>query len=652
MLIMKNYILFLLLSGLLLPISGFTQNEFISSNDDIACREEQIAAGLMDLRDQRNYAADYTDMYYTEFHWELDPAVYYIKGEITYHFKSKVDSLKQLVLDLDTTMHIHFIRRGNTDLNYVHSDDLLLTIDLDKTLQPGDSDTLTISYEGVPHSTGFGSFEQDAHNGHQILWTQSVPYGVRDWWPAKQDLIDKIDSVDIYITTPIGQLAASNGKLVSMVEENGKLVQHWKHKHPIVSYLVAFSITNYVSYEEFVHLPGGDSIQVLNYVYPESLTDAKAGTAAIPDMLKFFNEKFGLYPFADEKFGHAQFSWGGGTEIQTMNFVTNFSSGLLAHELAHQWFGDKTTCGSYSDVWLNEGFATYLTGLTYEEYPIYGSFNNWKSNTRNSVVSQPGGSVFVADTSDTFRVFDGRLTYDKGAYVLHMLRWVIGDDNFFQACYNYLHLPHTDYGFGRTRDLQNEMETLSGKDLNEFFADWYYGEGYPSYTIDWATYGEDSIVFVIHQETSSPVVDFFEMPVPIQIIDGPNIYEFICQNTEQNQTFTFYKGNAEVDQIYIDLNKWLLSKNNQLHQFFIDKTDQPLSLAEVKVWPNPTHQMLNIECQVPFEKIQLINSQGIATWIEHYNHQVAMDGLTPGLYSVRLFNGKLEPVAFQRVVKF
>jgi hypothetical protein len=116
-------------------------------------REQQIATGIMELRDQRNYAAAQTDMYYTEFHWELNPSVYYIKGEITYYFKSKVDNLKQLVLDLDTTMHIHFIRRGTTDLDYVHSDDLLLTIDLDKTLQPGESDTLTISYEGVPHST-------------------------------------------------------------------------------------------------------------------------------------------------------------------------------------------------------------------------------------------------------------------------------------------------------------------------------------------------------------------------------------------------------------------------------------------------------------------------------------------------------------------
>ncbi|HEX5111929.1 MAG TPA: M1 family metallopeptidase [Saprospiraceae bacterium] len=642
--------LILILFGFLFTTAAFSQSNPNEDIYEIACREQQVAGALMDLRGQRNYAADQTDMYYTEFHWDLDPAVYYIKGEITYYFKSKVDTLKQLVLDLDTTMHIHYVRRGNTDLSYIHSDDLLLTIDLNKSLNPEESDTLTISYEGIPHSTGFGSFEKDAHNGHPILWTQSVPYGVRDWWPSKQDLIDKIDSVDIYITTPLNQLAASNGKLISITEENGKLVHHWKHKYPIVSYLVAFSITNYTSYEEFIPLPNGDTLQVLNYVYPESLNEAKAGTPAIKNMMQFYNDKFGLYPYAEEKFGHAQFSWGGGTEIQTMNFVTNFSSGLLAHELAHQWFGDKTTCGSYADTWLNEGFATYLTGLIYEEFPIYGSFNNWKSSTRNSVVSEPGGSVFVADTADTFRIFDSRLTYNKGAYVLHMLRWVVGDDNWYQACYNYLHLPHTNYGFGRTRDLQNEMETVSGKDLDEFFADWYYGEGYPTYNIDWWQHN-DSIGFIIHQSTSTPTVDFFEMPVPIQVVDGPNTYEFICNNTLQNQEFVFYKGDAEVKQIYIDLNKWLLSKNNTLTEIIIDNVESN-QLPGIKIWPNPTHSSLHIDSPVAFSKVLLINSQGLSTPFKPENDQVNLDNLPPGLYSIRLFNAKDEPVACQRVVKF
>ncbi len=639
----------LLFLSLFLSLSAFGQNDPQEVFREIVCREQQQATSLRELTLQRNYAADQTDMYYMEFHWEVDPAVYYIKGIITYRFKSKVSGLTQLVLDLDTTMQIHFVRRGNTDLSYVHTDDLLLTIDLDKTLKVGESDTLTISYEGIPHSTGFGSFEQDMHNGKPILWTQSVPYGVRDWWPSKQDLIDKIDSVDIYITTPLNQLAASNGKLVSITEENGKLIHHWKHRYPIVSYLVAFAVTNYASYEDFFQLPNGDSIQILNYVYPESLTMAKAMLPAVKNIMEFYNEKFGPYPFAGDKFGHAQFSWGGGTEIQTMNFVSNFTPDLLAHELAHQWFGDKVTCGSYSDIWLNEGFATYLTGLTFEQFPVYGSFNNWKSSTRSSVVSEPGGTVFVADTSDTFRIFDTRLTYNKGAYVLHMLRWVVGDSVFFQACNNYLHLPQTSYGFGRTRDLKNELESLSGKNLDEFFNEWYYGEGYPSYDVQWMT-SQDSITFWINQQTSSPTVSFFKMPVPIQVIDGGHTYEFVCQDSVQNQKFTFYTGAIHVGQIYLDLNKWLLSKNNTLHQI-ISATDQPQHDPGFSIWPNPASSFFHVQSAVSLSRVELINGIGHLVPSRLENDNIDVTGLAPGLYTIRLFNTMNELCGIQRVVK-
>jgi len=265
-------------------------------------------------------------------------------------------------------------------------------------------------------------------------------------------------------------------------------------------------------------------------------------------------------------------------------------------------------------------------------------------------VSEPGGSVFVADTSDTFRIFDSRLTYNKGAYVLHMLRWVVGDDNWYQACYNYLHLPHTDYGFGRTRDLQNEMETVSGKDLDEFFADWYYGEGYPTYKIDWGQHN-DSIGFIIHQSTSTPTVDFFEMPVPLQVIDGPNTYEFICNNTKQDQEFVFYKGDVDVNLIYIDLNKWLLSKNNSLTEIIINDVESNQQ-ADIRIWPNPAHASLHIDCPVPFTKVQMVNNQGVTTSLRAEDNQVDVSNFPPGLYSIRLFNDMDEPVASQRVVKF
>ncbi|HJW29049.1 MAG TPA: hypothetical protein VJ508_07335, partial [Saprospiraceae bacterium] len=206
--------------------------------DDVICKEQQRAQGLIDFSKSRNFAADQTDIYYQDMHWEIDPAVNYIKGVITYYFKSRMDNISNLILDLSDALHVNSIQRGSQPLTFTHGADQILTIDLGKQLNTGESDTLTISYEGTPPSNGFGSFVQSTHNNIPVIWTLSEPYGVRDWWPGKQDLVDKVDSIDTYITTPPGQLAAGNGKLISITEENGKLVHHWRHRHPIASYLI------------------------------------------------------------------------------------------------------------------------------------------------------------------------------------------------------------------------------------------------------------------------------------------------------------------------------------------------------------------------------------------------------------------------------
>ena len=165
-------------------------------------------------------------------------------------------------------------------------------------------------------------------------------------------------------------------------------------------------------------------------------------------------------------------------EHQTNSFIVSPNENLMAHELAHQWFGDKITCGSWQDIWLNEGFATYLSYFYFEKGDPAGHLNRLK-NLSNAITSVPGGSVWVEDTTNVGRIFSSRLSYNKGAYLVHMLRWVLGDTSFFRGVRQYMNDPKLAYGFAITEDLKRNLEQVSGKDLTEFFNDWFKGQGHP-----------------------------------------------------------------------------------------------------------------------------------------------------------------------------
>jgi aminopeptidase N len=643
---------FLTLSAILLLtfycIPAQSQNDFelLYNLDDIICKEAAHAEKVKAFAAESNPFAYQTDMHYQEMHWEIDPDVYFITGDITYYFKSLVDGLDTLILDFAHSMQVNSVIRNGNALSYTHTPDHLIRVHLNKQLSVGEFDTVRIQYEGMPPSNGFGSFEKGSHAGVPIIWTLSEPYGARDWWPAKQDLIDKIDSVDIFITTPIGQLAASNGKLMSITESNGSSVHHWKHRYPIVNYLIALSVTNYAAYSQYVPLESGDSIEMLNYVYPEGLTNTMTATESSVIIMQLFNELFGLYPFAEEKYGHAQFGWGGGEEHQTMSFMGSFGFDLQAHEMAHQWFGNKVTCGSWTDIWLNEGFATYLTGLTFENFSPDLYWPIWKNSTSNSATSQPGGSVFVTDTTDVGRIFNGRLSYQKGSYLVHMLRWVTGDSSFFKGCRNYLNSSGTAYDFGRTYELKDHLENESGKDLDGFFADWFYGEGYPSYDLRW-TQQADSVIVWLGQRQSHPSVSFFEMPVPILLVvnDLPVIHR--VDHSYQDQRFSFYTGDGILDSIGIDPDKWLLTRNNTIEEIITSVTD--LQNDRYQIFPNPANDLVEIIPSADVSFASVIDLTGQIIKAELINGIIDVSLLPGGIYSVHLFDNDNKLVAVKKL---
>ncbi|HRH69388.1 MAG TPA: M1 family aminopeptidase [Flavobacteriales bacterium] len=476
------------------------------------------------------------DLDYHRLELSMDPAVRAISGSVTHYFTA-LEDLSTLDLDLAGSLIVSEVRHHGNAIGFTRNDDRL-SIELPATLPQAGRDSLTILYSGIPPSSGFGSFVQSMHQDAPILWTLSEPYGARDWWPCKQDLEDKADSLDVLVTVPQGQRVASNGLLISEAPINDGLVRfHWRHRYPIAYYLVALAITNYVAYTDVVALPEGP-VDVLNYVFPENLVSAQQNTPDIIPQMQLYSELFGRYPFANERYGHAQFLWGGGMEHQTMSFMGGFYYELLGHELAHQWFGNMVTCGSWEDIWLNEGFATYLTMLCYEHLQPQ-EWPNVREERHRIATSAPDGSVRCTDTTSVPRIFSSRLSYVKGAYLLHMLRWTCGDDAFFAGCRNYLNDPALRFGSALTPQLMEHMEMASGRDLDEFFADWYAGEGYPSYTITWTQLEDGSGQLEMLQTTSHPSVPLFEMRVPVLFTDGSRDTTLVFDQVENDQVFDF-----------------------------------------------------------------------------------------------------------------
>ena len=197
-----------------------------------------------------------------------------------------------------------------------------------------------------------------------MTYTLSEPLNARDWFPVKQVLEDKIDSVWISLICDKDLLAGSNGLLndIMRVKAAGILFT-WKTHYPMAYYLLSFAVADYMDYSFYAALSGaGDSVLVQNYLYDtdDVLDDWKRQIDETGSMISLFSELLIDYPFAGEKYGHAMAPMGGGMEHQTMTTIHNFSFSLVAHELAHQWFGDYITCGNWQDIWINEGFASYM----------------------------------------------------------------------------------------------------------------------------------------------------------------------------------------------------------------------------------------------------------------------------------------------------
>ena len=583
---MRILLIFFILGGLQLsaqpPAPQCKQVNEIAQAEQAAYQRLIIGGNNIITSASNNY-----DVKYYRGEWEVDPAVRYITGKVTVYFTITA-ATNNIQIDLMNSLVVDSVKQRNTILTKLHINNTL-SMDFAATINAGVLDSVSIFYKGVPPNNGFGSFETTTHAGTPVMWSLSEPYGSRDWWPCKNGLDDKADSIDVIITAPPQYKAASNGLLQSetLIAGGTKKATYWKHRYPIASYLVCFAVTNFSVFNNSVLL-GTTTLPMQTFCYPESLASFQGGTQNVLDALQLFHNNFGDYPFIKEKYGHVQFSWGGGMEHQTSTFIVSIDESLIAHELGHQWFGDKVTCASWEHIWLNEGFATFLAAFYMEnKYPA--SIINSRKAVINNITSATGGSVWVEDTTNVGRIFSGRLSYNKGSYLLYMLRWKLGDAAFFNGLRNYQKDPKLAYGFAYTEDLQRNLEQASGQNLTEFFKDWFKGQGYPSYNVQWTQVGSSYVNIKMNQTTSHPSVDFFELPVALTFKNATQEKTIVVDNKTNGETF-FRNIGFIADTVLIDREYWLVTKNNTTAKV----PDAAPGQNIVQVFPNPFQDHLYI----------------------------------------------------------
>ncbi|MBI9073577.1 MAG: M1 family metallopeptidase [Melioribacteraceae bacterium] len=389
-----------------------------------------------------------------------------IKGDVTITLLNPITNNLPVVLNFYENMEVSELLLNGSETEFTRDDYHLI---INKNEVQTDTVVINVKYEGTPKRLGFDSFSFDKYKGESVVYTLNEPTYASTWFPCNDIPSDKAFA-DIYITNDSSKTSVSNGILVEEKFADDLKTAHWKTIYRISTYLIAIYSADYELFTDTFVSESGDSMNLQYYVFEDDLEDAKLDFANQKDILAFFESKFGEYPFIKEKYGIAEFLWqSGAMEHQTITGIgTNFITGrkmfndILIHELAHHWWGNAVGPMSWKDVWLNEGFATYSEALYYE----HESGRNSLISTMNSKFSKYYDKRLY-DTEGS--LFSGTI-YNKGAWVLHMLRREVGDENFFKILRNYFETYK--YKNASTNDFIKVCENISDKNLKQFFEQW------------------------------------------------------------------------------------------------------------------------------------------------------------------------------------
>jgi len=595
-----------------------------------------------------------------------------------------VATVTAAVLDTFMTLlhqnHIVDSVRFNGALLSVIRQDSIVKAGLPTSLPNGTSFTATVYYHGTPPNGGsaIGSGFSNATSpswGNQATWSLSESFVAYHWWPCKQSLTDKIDSSWVYVTTDSLNKAGSNGVLENVVVVGNKKRYEWKSRKPIDYYLISVAVAKYKEYRLYakpLYLVN-DSILIQNYIYdaainsPNFISGQKVELDKMPQVLEFESLMYGMYPFYKEKYGHCMAPLGGGMEHQTMSTVGFFDYYVNAHELGHQWWGDNVTCKTWGDIWINEGFASYTEHLV-AQYLDAGNFATNLNAAHQSVMSAPDGSIFFTgqDTLDSGRIFDSRLTYDKGGAIIHSLRFLTNNDS---AWFNTLRGFQNTYqnSTASTMDFQNYYQAQTGINPTQFFNQWYYGEGYPTFNVKYNYTGTQCIIKNTQSVSAPAITPLFITPLEYRISrigHADTTIRVMHSNSVEIYTISL---SGTVSSMAVDPKNWLINKTvgpTRDATLGITIVDPPPTnttsitesekYEELKIGPNPTKGPLVITNPLNAGgsiKVFDLNGKFLFEKTLVKENTVELSNYAAGVYLVKIYDAENKERLSQKVIR-
>ena len=580
--------------------------------------QRTVAQKITSIPEEKHY-----DVLHVHLDITLNNTSVAISGNVTTTAKVVTDNFTTYVFELTTELNIDSIWINNLRASYSRNGDIVYAVP-NSTFNKGDVFTARVFYGGAP-SAGSVFFFQNALNNatfekwsSPVTYTLSEPYTAKGWWPCKQSLKDKINTADIWITVADSLMAGSNGNLKKITQlPNGMKRYEWRTDYPMAYYLVSASVANYQDYSFTVPLPNRVNLPVQNFVYNRQgyLEENKKAIDSTANAILLYSKLFGVYPFYNEKYGHCLTPLFGGMEHQTMSTMGNFGSKLVSHELAHQWFGNNVTCASWQDIWLNEGFASYAEYLFAEEFWEKEHAKAYMQLMHKKVIEDTtaNSSVYVPakDTVNPYRVFHTGLSYLKPSAVIHSLRFVINNDDVFFDILKQYQIKYKD-GNATTDEFKKLAEQISGVTLNDFFNQWIYGVGYPTYNLRWNQLGND-LMIVLEQKVNHPsVTPLYTMPIELKIRTngGDTIIRIDNNQNVQEYRFTIAEN---VSSIEIDPNNWILNESEySVRDFSLGLNT--LTSNDIVAYPNPTSGSWYIARVEKNSEIYLTDITGKILW--------------------------------------